>query len=497
MSMIKVENLTFSHSSGYDNIFEDVNFQIDTNWKLGFVGRNGKGKTTFLHLLLGKYEYRGKISAGVHFDYFPFEVAHPDYLTFDIIRDITPMSEDWEIIKEMSLLDVGEDVLYQQFFTLSQGEQTKVMLAALFLKENEFLLIDEPTNHLDDAARAILCKYLNRKKGFILVSHDRHFLDGCVDHVLAINRANIEIQKGNFSTWWQNKEWQDGFEMAQNAKLKKGISQLEAAARQRAGWSDQVEKSKFGVKNSGLKADRGYVGHKAAKMMKSAMNLERRQQGMIDEKKGLLKNIDEQEALAISPLKYRDNRVCSVTDLAVSYDGKVIFDGIHFEICVGERVALQGKNGCGKSSILKLLCGQKIDHTGTVRVGSGVKISYISQSTDELRGSLAEYADEKSIDYTQFLTILRKLGFSREQFEKDIADFSGGQKKKVLLAGSLCEQAHLYIWDEPLNFIDVISRMQIEDCILEYQPTLLFVEHDRIFCDKVATKKVEVDAEKL
>ena len=491
MSMIKVENLTFSYPSGAENIFENVNFQIDTDWKLGFIGRNGKGKTTFLQLLLGKYEYRGKIIANVHFDYFPFAVEHGEYLTFDIMREITPLSEDWEIIKEISLLEVEEDVLYQQFYTLSQGEQTKVMLAALFLKENEFLLIDEPTNHLDDAARATLCRYLNRKKGFILVSHDRHFLDGCIDHVLAINRANIEIQKGNFSTWWQNKEWQDGFEAARNAKLKKDISRMETAARQRAGWSDQVEKTKFGTKP----ADRGFIGHKAAKMMKSAKNLERRQQGMIEEKRGLLRNIDEQEALAISPLRYRENRVCAVSDLSVSYEGRRVFEGVGFEVCVGERVALQGKNGSGKSSILKLLCGQKLDHEGQLWVGSGVKLSYVSQSTEGLCGSLGDYAAEKGIEYTKLLTILRKLGFGREQFEKDISDFSGGQKKKVLLAGSLCEEAHLYLWDEPLNFIDVISRMQIEACILEYQPTLLFVEHDKRFCEKVATKVVSVGGE--
>ena len=492
MAMIKVENLTFSYDSNQDNIFTDVNFEIDTDWKLGLIGRNGKGKTTFLHLLLGKYDYKGRIAANVSFAYFPFPVRNQARLTFDVIREIAPLSADWEIIKELSLLGIKEDILYQQFQTLSPGEQTKIMLAALFLGENGFLLIDEPTNHLDSAARDLLCKYLNRKKGFILVSHDRKFLDGCVDHILAINRSDIEVQKGNFSTWWQNREWQDGFETAQNEKIMKSINRLEAAAKQRANWSDRVEKSKFAGADSGSKLDRGYIGHKAAKMMKIATNIERRQNALIDEKKGLLKNIEFQEPLVLSPCKYRKNRLCAVSDLSVSYEGRTIFTGVNFEICENERVALQGKNGCGKSSILKLLCGQEICHTGVVSVGSEMKISYIPQSADTLCGSLIAYAEEKGIEYTRFLTILRKLGFAREQFEKDISDYSGGQKKKVLLAGSLCEKAHLYIWDEPLNYIDVISRMQIEACILEYQPTLLFVEHDRMFCEKVATKCINL-----
>lgn len=195
MSLIKAENLTFSYPGSFDLIFENAGFQIDTDWKLGFIGRNGKGKTTFLNLLLGKYPYSGVIQAHVGFSYFPFTVENPEDLAFDVAREIAPQAEDWQILRELFLLSVAEDVLYQPFSTLSQGEQTKLMLAALFLRKNEFLLIDEPTNHLDDGARTTLCGYLNRKKGFILVSHDRHFLDGCVDHILAINRANIQVQK--------------------------------------------------------------------------------------------------------------------------------------------------------------------------------------------------------------------------------------------------------------------------------------------------------------
>ena len=173
MSMIRVENLTFSYPSSYDPIFENVNFQIDTDWKLGLVGRNGRGKTTFLNLLLGKYEYQGKIQASVQFDYFPYGICDKNRPTKEILSEICPSAEDWELLRELSYLEVREEVLGRPFFTLSNGEQTKVLLAALFLNDGHFLLIDEPTNHLDMKARQTVAAYLKRKKGFILVSHDR------------------------------------------------------------------------------------------------------------------------------------------------------------------------------------------------------------------------------------------------------------------------------------------------------------------------------------
>ncbi len=237
MSLINVNHLTFAYEGSYDHIFEDVSFQIDTDWKLGFTGRNGRGKTTFLNLLLGKYEYSGQISADVSFDYFPFEVKHRDHNTLEVVEEIYPDYVFWEFIRELSLLQVSDDVLYRPYASLSNGEQTKVMLAALFLKENSFLLIDEPTNHLDMEARELVGDYLNRKSGFILVSHDRAFLDRSVDHVLSINKTNIEIQKGSFSDWWENKQRQDNYEMAENERLRKNVKRLSEAAKRTSNWS--------------------------------------------------------------------------------------------------------------------------------------------------------------------------------------------------------------------------------------------------------------------
>jgi lincosamide and streptogramin A transport system ATP-binding/permease protein len=492
MSIINVRNLTFAYDGSYDNIFENVSFQIDTGWKLGFTGRNGRGKTTFLNLLLGKYEYSGSISANVSFEYFPFNVSDEENMTIDIVSEIYPDYLQWKLMRELSLLEVSEDVLYRPFSSLSNGEQTKVLLAALFLKENSFLLIDEPTNHLDMNARKLVSDYLNAKSGFILVSHDRAFLDNCVDHILSINKTNIEIQKGTFSSWWENKRRQDDFELAENEKLKKDITRLSEAAKRTSNWSNEVEKTKKGTTNSGSKVDRGYIGHKAAKMMKRSKSIESRQLSAIDEKSKLLKNIECSDNLKLIHLPYHKSRLAELDNVSIFYGDRMVFDDVSFTIEQGDRIALMGKNGSGKSSIIKLICGEDISCRGTFMKGSQLKISYVSQDTSHLKGNLTDYAISCGIDESLFKAMLRKLDFSRTQFEKDMSAFSGGQKKKVLIAKSLSERAHLYIWDEPLNFIDVISRMQIEELLLEHSPTLLFVEHDIEFCKNIATKVIEL-----
>ena len=148
MSMINIRNLTFCYDGSYDNIFENVSFHIDTDWRLGFTGRNGRGKTTFLKLLMGEYRYSGNIDSSVSFEYFPYSVDEND-MTIDVIMSKAPEAQPWQIDIELSQLGLGDEILYRPFFTLSNGERTKVLLCALFLKPNSFLLIDEPTNHLD------------------------------------------------------------------------------------------------------------------------------------------------------------------------------------------------------------------------------------------------------------------------------------------------------------------------------------------------------------
>ena len=494
MSLIRVNHLTFAYEGSYDNIFEDVSFQIDTDWKLGFVGRNGRGKTTFLNLLRGKYDCGGAISAKADFIYFPFDIQNTEQMTIEIIDQILPTYEYWQLSRELNSLEVSDEVLYRPFSSLSFGEQTKVLLSVLFLDENCFPLIDEPTNHLDLHGREVVSRYLASKRGFILISHDRSFLDSCTDHILSINKTNIEVQKGNFSSYLQNKERRDNFELAENEKLSRSIKALETAAGRTARWSDKVEKTKNGTRTSGVKADKGHIGAQAAKMMKRSKSVQKRRNAAIEEKAGLLKNIERADALKIHPLTFHTDPLVLGEEISISFDGvQTALGPFSFSVNSGERIALRGKNGCGKSSLLKLILGLPMNYTGSLYRGSGLKISYVSQDTSFLQGSLTDFARQRNIDETLFLTILRKLDFERIQFTKPMEDFSGGQKKKVLIAASLCEEAHLYLWDEPLNFIDVLSRMQIENLLRTYNPSMIFVEHDRAFCDNIATRIIELE----
>ena len=488
MSIIQISHLTFAYPGSHDNVFTDVSLQLDTKWKLGLVGRNGRGKTTLLRLLQGQYPYQGNITAGqVDFEYFPYKVENPALYCESIAYAISPEVPTWQIKKELSLLGLEEGILYRSYQILSPGERTKFLLAVLFCKPQCFLLIDEPTNHLDLQGRCLVSAYLKNKEGFILVSHDRAFLDNCIDHVLSINRADIQVQKGNFSTWQLQKDQQDAEEAAHNQRLKKEIGRLADSARQTAQWSHQIERRKYGVQSSGLKPDRGHLGHQAAKMMQRAKSIQARQQKTIEEKTHLLRNVDAQPLISLSPLSHHAPCLAEASGLTISYGAEPVCGPIHLALHSGDRLALVGPNGSGKSTLLKCLAGQSIQHAGMLRLASGLSISYLPQDVSGLYGSLSAYAQRHGLDETQFYTLLRKLGFSRSKFEIRLENFSMGQKKKTALAHSLCQQAHLYLWDEPLNYIDVISRLQIEDLILRCRPTMIFVEHDASFLKNIAT----------
>lgn len=515
MAQINVSNLTFYYDGSSDNIFENVSFSIDTNWKLGFIGRNGKGKTTFLNLLLGKYEYQGTISTATLFDYFPYQIDPEDMqkCCVDFIEQLKPHCELWRVLCELDQLQLESEVLYRPFGTLSHGERTKVMLAILFSGENDFLLIDEPTNHLDQESREIVKAYLRQKKGFILVSHDRDLLDACVDHILVLNRCSIEVQSGNFTSWWENKSRKDAFSQMENEKHKKEIEKLIKASDRTRSWAEKSENAKIGYnplkEHDRSIATRAYIGAKTKKMQSRVKQMEERIDKEIEEKEGLLQDIEKLADLKLVPIQHHKEVLISTRKYGIAYAGaeNEVFRNLDFELHQGERIFLHGKNGCGKSSFIKAILmhnlsdsfftqekdhGNLIKEEGSISIASGLVISYINQDTSFLHGSLKNFCKQRNLEESLFYAILRQLDMERVQFEKNMEDYSEGQKKKVLIAASLLTPAHLYIWDEPLNYVDVFSRMQIEKLISDYQPTMLVVEHDVRFREKIATRVVKI-----
>ncbi|MDE6685772.1 MAG: ABC-F type ribosomal protection protein [Lachnospiraceae bacterium] len=506
MSQISVNKLTFHYEGSFDNIFENVSFTIDTDWKLGFIGRNGKGKTTFLNLLLGKFSYDGSIDTTAVFDYFPYQIerAKMQLPASEFIDTLKDGCEEWRVICELTQLGESAELLYRPYMNLSFGEQTKIMLACLFSGENHFLLIDEPTNHLDSASREMVKQYLASKKGFILVSHDRDLLDACIDHVLVLNRQTIEVQKGNFSSWWENKQRRDQFEQSTNEKHLKEIKKLRQSASRASDWADKNERTKIGFdprkEPDRCAGTRSYIGAKTKKMQSRVTQLETRIQKKIEEKEGLLKDLEMPADLKIVPLIHHKQTLVNINHYGLKYQGREnpVFTDLSFTICQGDRIALHGKNGCGKSTIVKMILQKaglyngdlSVSEEGVCEIASGLVISYVSQDTSFLKGNIQEFCEKRHLNQSLFCSILRQLDFDRVQFIKKMEDYSEGQKKKVLIAASLLTPAHLYLWDEPLNYVDIFSRMQIEKLLLNYQPTMLFVEHDVMFREKIATKTI-------
>jgi len=500
--LINVNNLTFGYEGSFDNIFENVSFSIDTSWKLGFIGRNGKGKSTFLNLLLGKYEYSGSIVTNTVFDYFPYKITKEQegLCASEFIGELKNNLEEWRVFVELDKLSVDAEIMYRPFNTLSFGERTKILLAVLFSGENDFLLIDEPTNHLDAHSREIVKKYLASKNGFILVSHDRDLLDACIDHVLVLNRSSIEVQSGNFSSWFENKEKKDAFAVSENEKHLREIKKLNEASKRLGRWAEKSEGSKIGydpVKEHDRSHDsRAFIGSKTKKMQSKVKQMEKKISTEIQDKEGLLNDIEKSVDLKLNPLKHHKETLVTAYQYSLGYldASEKLFENLTFDIRQGDRLFVCGSNGSGKTSLIKAILGKNENMTADkgLTLASGLKVSYINQDTSHLRGDIQTYCRNNDLDESLFCSILRQLDMNREQFSKNIEDYSEGQKKKVLIATSLMTPAHLYIWDEPLNYIDIFSRIQIENLILKYKPTMLMIEHDVRFREKIATKTIEL-----
>ena len=496
MGTIQIENVSFKYDQMMDNLFNSLNLKIDESWKLGLIGRNGRGKTTLLKMLLGKLKYSGQIISNLNFYYYPQTVVNKDLLTVDVVKEITQLEdyELWRIEVELDKLKVDQSVLKQQFSTLSPGERTKVLLAILFIDESGFQLIDEPTNHLDIEGRQIVADYLKSKKGFIVISHDKSFLNPVIDHVISIDRNDVSVYKGNFDTWQTQWERQNQHEADEKEQLQKDINRLHETAVKRENWSKQSESQKNKKHyTESVNLNKGFIGAKAAKMMKKAKTAENRVNSAIDEKKALLKNIEIEAPLELNYEKRNHpDMFVQVENLTLKHD-EIKTPEVSFKVKRNQVVALTGPNGIGKTTIFRQILGlsQPFTQTGSINVANNLKISYLRQD-NELKGTIRQLAEQKQIEPELVFSNLRKLGFERYLFEQPIEQMSQGQRRKVALAVSLSEEANLYFWDEPLNYLDVITRQQIIEAIKKQHPTMLLIDHDQDLIDSVSSLKVNL-----
>jgi lincosamide and streptogramin A transport system ATP-binding/permease protein len=471
MSNIEISNLSFRYEDASDIIFNDLNLNLDSTWKLGLVGRNGRGKTTFLNLLRGKLQGTGEIESKLIFSYFPITVKNPENITLYELQDQASF-EQWELERELNLMNTDPNLLWQPFDTLSGGEQTKVLLALSFTDRDAFPLIDEPTNHLDEESRMQVAQYLKKK-------HDKGFI----------------------ASYEDTKEKRDQFNRDKNEKLKGEVKNLNKKYVRFNNWSDSVEAQKYkGMKeqhvlNRRTRLNKGAIGHVSAKMMKKAINTQRRMDKRIEEKKGLMVNIEDVPDLTMNFQSNYHHTLLETQHLSLRVQDKQLFEDLNMIVENKGVISLEGKNGTGKSTFFKLLLSKANDvsYQGQFALTNGLKISYLPQDFTEYTGTLKEFAEKQKISYEELLNNLKKMGFPRESFTTKIEEMSMGQQKRVALAKSLVEPVDLYLWDEPANYLDVFNQDQLIKLLKNVQPAMVLVEHDQYFIEHVATQRIKLE----
>ncbi|BCK01296.1 ribosomal protection-like ABC-F family protein [Anaerocolumna chitinilytica] len=505
MSQIMITEMSFSYKTFYEPIFEKVTLNLDTDWRLGLIGRNGRGKTTFLKLLHKEFlPDKGTIKMEVNTELFPYENKVRYSLTMDVIKEnigglrtLEDNLEDMEALgryleldgfsmeslikKEMYRMKLAEELLYRDFSLLSEGEKTKVLLIALFLRKDTYLLLDEPTNHLDIRGKKDVAEYLKRKKGFLVVSHDRSFLDEVADHILAINKSDITLEQGNFTTWKRNKDLKDEFEARAGERLNREVRQLERHAKESRLWGGTANTQKYAfashARTNGAKAFMGQAKRSEQQIMNK-----------IEEKKTLLLNYETAAKLEFEQLETEGTLLLKGKDIMYSYDGRELFYGLSFDIKKGDRIWVRGENGSGKSTLLKLISG-KLSTRGFIRT-EDLKITEALQEPLWREGYLKGFIKDGNGD--DFEKLCRLFDLPDSLFERPLETFSRGELKKIEIARALSMENHLILLDEPLNYMDLYFREQLESAVLAINPTLVFVEHDEWFGEKVATKVITI-----
>lgn len=522
MSRIVLSDVSFHHDDPYADVFQHLSLTIDASWRTGLIGRNGRGKSTLLRLIRGSLDpVGGSIQRDPEVISFPYEPPPGGVTTREVVidsvgpfrrmeREMAALAdvadepsmvrygeilEEYErlggyeveanVERELATLGLAGDVLDRPFTTLSGGERTRALIVPLFLRAGTYPLLDEPTNHLDVAGRALLGDYLAKQPGFLLVSHDRALLDRAVDHIVAINKADVGLHATNYSGWRRQMELTELHERRRNENLSREVRALEIAARERRTWSGAKEAEKQGA------YDKGRIGALAARQMKRALHIERRTEAQLAAKQALLANAEKDRRLKLHPSEGPEV-LARVQDVVVRFEDRTILDGVSFTVRRGERVAITGPNGSGKTTLLRLLTGDLEPDAGIVSVDPRVEVARAYQEPLWQSGLLVDHLREADIDEWTFRRAIGSFEIDRDVFDRPLQTWSLGQRKKVDLCRSFVSAASLYVWDEPLNEIDVESREQIERAVLEHGPTLVVVEHDRRFVEWVATRVVEL-----
>ena len=492
-------------------ILDGLTFQVDSGERVGLLGKNGCGKTTLLRILTGQLDWdEGEVvlapdkRVGLisQIPVYPAGYTVEDVLD-TAFRPLREMEEEMEQLaarmergedpallrrydqltaafeagggydtdtrknKVCSGLQIGPGMREQLFDRLSGGEKTRVNLGRLILEDTDILLLDEPTNHLDLKATEWLEEYLDKFKGTVLaVSHDRWFLDRVVDRVIEIQEGKAEFYSGNYSFYVVEKERRYQEQLKQYEKEQAKIQQLEKAAEQLRIWA--------------------YSGND--KIFKRAQSMEKRIERMRTTDRPTRERKME---VRFGEREFRGDEVLTIKGLSKSFGQRALFSGVDLEVVGGERIALLGDNGTGKSTLIKILMGEEGPDEGKIRMGPTVKIGYLPQIIhfDHPERSLLDtMLYELDCTAQTARNRLASFKFRGEDVFKPVSALSGGEQSRLRLCMLMDEKINLLILDEPTNHLDIQSREWIEEAVEEYEGNLLFVSHDRYFIDRFATR---------
>ena len=517
MALLYVDNLYKSFSG--ETLFKDISFSIDEKDKIGVIGINGAGKTTLIKMILEEEEndvdpstnQRGTISkkGNLRIGYLSQNInLNYENTVFDeLMLVFGSVLEDYKKIQELSFrinlepdnfdkimeelavvttryeqeegyaieykvkqilngLSVQEDLWKQKIGDLSGGQKSRVALGKILLEEPELLILDEPTNHLDLVAIEWLEKFLkDYNKAVMVVSHDRYFLDNVVGRIFEIEGHTLKTYKGNFTEYTIQKEVYLSGAMKAFEKEQEKIKQME----------EYIRRYKAGIKS------------KQARGRESLLNrMEKMENPVVNVRKMKLKfDIDRPSV----------DRVLKIQNLSKSYDGKKIFQNLNLEIFRGERVGIIGKNGVGKSTLLKIINGTEKADSGVVTIGEKVTIGYYDQNHKGL-DEKASILNEFMFNYPMSEEDVRRLAggflFPEEDVFKTIGSLSGGEKARVTLMKLILKKANFLVLDEPTNHLDIYSREVLEEALEDYQGTILIVSHDRYFLEGIVNTIYEI-----
>lgn len=521
--MIEIELNNIIKNYGLKNVLNGMNLTLKTGERVAIIGCNGAGKSTVLKIIMkqenisaGTINIRKNATIGILKQIYEYEETNPNVYTFlqrsfehffeletklKKLEDEMSYEKDDEKISELlqkygnvqqkyiqmggydiqekfnkicSGLQINEKMLNQNYNDLSGGEKTIVNLGALLLKEPSILLLDEPTNHLDMEKLEWLEKFLKEYKGTILmVSHDRYFLDKIATKTILLENGKEKIYFGNYSYFLKEDEKRTLAEFENYKNQQKMIKKMKESIKTLRKFGELAKNEMF--------------FKRAKSIEKKLAKIEQLPQFDLEQK--TLLNFK----LNIDSRSGKD--VVIINNLNKNFESKNIFENANLQIHYGEKIALIGKNGTGKSTLLKIIMNEDCEYTGEIKIGQSVNIGYIPQEInleDDNQTILNFFEQFDNRNETEIRTSLAKYMFRGNDVFKKVSSLSGGEKVRLILAKLLKQNINFLILDEPTNHIDIETRELLEEAIKEYSGTVLFVSHDRYFINNLAERIVEV-----